>query len=83
MDNGELYNEMLGMVHEGMKEVHSIGLEGIKAAETLEAKLDRCTEYAKAMTGLGAMMSTLALMRPYTPVSGLFNGCLMSEKDKQ
>lgn len=75
MDNNTLYNEMLNMVHEGMKEVHTIGLEGIKAAGTLKDKMNRCNEYAKAMMGMGAMLSTLALMKPYTPMSMMMNNC--------
>ena len=73
MDNGTLYNEMLNMVHEGIKEVNKIGLESIKAAETLEAKMEKCNEYARAMMGLSAMLSTLALMKPYTPMSMMTN----------
>lgn len=70
MDNGTLYNEMLNMVHEGIKEVHKIGLESIQTAETLEAKMEKCNEYAKAMTELSAMLSTVALMKPY-PTMGM------------
>ena len=76
MDNGTLYNEMLDMVHEGIKEVHKIGMESIKAAETMEAKMEKCNEYTRAMTGLSAMLSTLALMKPYTPMSMMPNNWL-------
>lgn len=69
MTQEKLYEEMLGMVHEGMKEIHKTGIEGIQAAGTLDDKLTRCGDYARAMTGMGAMLSTLALMKPYTPMS--------------
>lgn len=62
----EQYEKILSMVTEGVEKVHSTYMEELEKA-TPEKRAEVAKDYAMAMMGFATLMTSMGILRPYTP----------------
>lgn len=66
MDQAAIYGKIMDMVTEGMEKVHTTYMTEMEKDEP--DKLPQVAkDYAMAMMGFATLMSSLGLLKPYTP----------------
>ncbi|MBQ8615966.1 MAG: hypothetical protein IJ418_00500 [Clostridia bacterium] len=66
MDQMETYEKLMGIVVEGVESVHKIYMAEIDKT-TPEKLPEVAKDYAMAMMGFATLMTSMGILRPYTP----------------
>ena len=73
MDRAEVYEKIMGMAAKGMERVHNTYMTEMDKAEP-DKMVEVAKDYAMSMMGFATLMSTVGILKPLEPVTGMALG---------